>query len=153
MDMINRIVKEDPSILTRWQEEGQKQYQAYLQRKQDQSGQRIEAGEIVIPVVFHLVGSSSVLGTTPDRDVYDQLEILNNDFSGHKAEFYKANGVFAPAFVPAIANIPVRFVLARRTPGGAATNGIERRITTQTFSQTTINQLKVQPWAVLIPGM
>ncbi len=142
MEMINRIVKEDPSILVKWQEEGQKQYQAYLQRKQDQSGQRIQAGEIVIPVVFHLVGTGTILNTIPDRDAYEQLEILNNDFSGHKAEFYKANGIFSPAFLPAIANIPVRFVLARRTPGGAATNGIERLATTKTFDQTSINQLK-----------
>lgn len=142
MELLNKIIQDDPSIVNRWREEGQKQYQAYLQRKQDQSGQRIQAGDIVIPVVFHLVGSGTILNATPDRDIYEQLEILNRDFAGHKAEFYKAHGVFAPEFVSAIGNIPVRFVLARRSPTGAATNGIERRITTMTFTQTTINQLK-----------
>lgn len=154
MELLNKIIQEDPAIVNKWQEEGQKQYQAYLQRKQDQSGQRIQAGEIVIPVVFHLVGSSPVLNVIRDRDVYEQLEILNRDFAGHKAEFYKAPGVFAPEFAAAIGNIPVKFVLARRTPAGAATNGIERRVTTQTFTQTTINQLKstanggLDPWDV-----
>lgn len=154
MELLNKIIQDDPAILQRWKEEGQKQYNAYLQRKQDQSGQRIQAGEIIIPVVFHLVGPSNVLNVIPDRDVYEQLEILNQDFAGKKAAFYKANGVFAPEFVSAIADIPVRFVLARRDPSGAATNGIQRRVTTQTFSQTTINLLKStsgggqDPWDV-----
>ncbi len=154
MELLNKIIQDDPSIVGKWQEEGQKQYQAYLQRKDDQSGQRIQAGEIIIPVVFHLVGSSTVLNVIPDRDIYEQLEILNNDFAGHKADYYKANGVFSPAFVSAIGNVPVRFVLARRTPAGTGTNGIERLVTTKTFTQTTINQLKstalggLDPWDV-----
>ena len=154
MELLNKIIQDDPSIVGKWQEEGQKQYQAYLQRKDDQSGQRIQAGEIIIPVVFHLVGSSTVLNVIPDRDIYEQLEILNNDFAGHKADYYKANGIFSPAFVSAIGNVPVRFVLARRTPAGTGTNGIERLVTTKTFTQTTINQLKstalggLDPWDV-----
>ncbi len=154
MELLNQMIREDPSIVDRWREEGQKQYRAYLQRKEEQSGLRIQPGDIVIPVVFHLVGSASVVNAIPDRDVYEQLEIMNRDFAGEKAGFYKANGVFAPEFIPAIANIPVRFVLARRTPAGTAANGIERRITTRTFTQTTINELKsttlggLDPWDV-----
>lgn len=154
MELLNKIIREDPSIVDRWREEGQRQYRAYLERAATQSNLRIQPGDIVIPVVFHLVGSAANLNAIPDRDVYEQLEILNRDFAGEKANFYQANGIFSPEFIPAIANIPVRFVLARRTPDGSATNGIERRITTRTFTQNTINDLKstalggLDPWDV-----
>lgn len=142
MELMDKVIQQNPSIVEKWRAEGQKKYNEYLRRKELQSGQRIEAGEIIIPVVFHLVGSSAILNIIPDRDMYEQLEILNRDFAGKKAEFYKAQGVLAPEFANVIGNIPVKFVLARRDPDGNTTNGIERRITTRTFSSGMIADLK-----------
>lgn len=142
MELMNKVIQQDPSIVDRWKEEGQRQYNAWLERKKNQGDQRVYDGEIIIPIVFHLVGSSSVLSVISDRDVYDQIEILNNDFNGKKAALYGAEGVHAPEFSNLIGNVPIRFVLARRDPDGNATSGIERRATSQTFTQNSVDDLK-----------
>lgn len=75
---------------------------------------------ITIPVVFHIVLPNPYLIT--DAAVQSQIDELNVDFSGlnadstNAANFYSVRGH----------SLKIRFVLARRTPAGIATNGIDR---------------------------
>lgn len=75
---------------------------------------------VTIPVVFHVVLSNPYLVT--DADIQAQIDRLNLDFSGlnpdstNAASFYNVRG-----------HSEIRFCLARRTPAGLLTNGIERR--------------------------
>lgn len=163
MEVQQRIIREDPSIVQQWKAEGELQQEAWRRRQQQQlkpddlkGPQPTSVEPLIIPVVFHLVGDAGLLQSIPDRDVYEQVEILNRDFAGGKADLY--NGLFAPELAARIGKVPIRFVLARRTPANNPTSGIERRISTKTFSggldgtAVTIYQLKstsaggLDPW-------
>lgn len=76
--------------------------------------------EITIPVVVHIVLPNPYIVT--DADVGAQIDRLNLDFSGLNPDSTNASGFYG---VRGHSNI--RFTLARRTPAGQLTNGIERR--------------------------
>jgi hypothetical protein len=75
---------------------------------------------VTIPVVVHVVLSNPYL--VSNADVQAQVDRLNLDFSGLNADSTNATGFYS---VRGRSNI--RFCLARRTPAGLLTNGIERR--------------------------
>ena len=126
MQAMEKAIKNDPSLIEKWKAEGERRYAAYLNRQQ---GMRPQAPtEIIIPIVFHLVDIASTQAWITDRDIYEQVEILNRDYKGLKADYYK--GVIPAEIYNRLGKIPIRFVLARRTPGGALTSGIERRVNT-----------------------
>ena len=82
---------------------------------------------VTIPVVFHVVHN------TPEQNISDaqlmsQLEILNKDFNRLNADTGNTPGPFKPL----AANIQVQFCLAQRDPGGNATTGITRTMTSIT---------------------
>lgn len=135
MEALNEAIQKDPTLIDKWSEEGRRQWAAYQQRQQDGSLMRTQAGEIIIPVVFHLVDVAAVQTNITDRDFYEQIEILNRDFSGAKLDAYK--NVIPAEMAARVGRVPVKFVLARRTPAGALTSGIERRTGT-TPSRTAI---------------
>ncbi|NTS41226.1 T9SS type A sorting domain-containing protein [Flavisolibacter sp. BT320] len=76
--------------------------------------------EITIPVVVHIVLPNPYIVT--DADVQAQIDRLNLDFSGLNPDSANATNFYS---VRGHSNI--RFSLARRTPAGQLTNGIERR--------------------------
>lgn len=125
MEELNRIVQNNPAVLTQWKAEGQRRYNAWLQRVAVQ-GNRTEAGEIIIPIVFHIVDSAQRQAWVTDRDIYEQVEILNRDYSGRKADNYK--GLVPAEISNRVGRVPIRFVLARRAPNGTISSGIERRV-------------------------
>ncbi len=126
MQKLNEAIKKDPSLVEKWKLEGERQYKAYEQRKASERG--TEAAAIVIPVVFHLIDSAAAQAWITDRDIYEQVELLNQAYSGRKADLYK--NVIPAEIYSRVGRIPVRFELARRTPSGALTSGIERRVNT-----------------------
>jgi hypothetical protein len=131
MEMMQEAIRKDPTLPEKWRVEGERQYKLYLGRKQQQISQRsekTEAGPIIIPIVFHIVDIASAQAWITDRDIYEQVEILNRDYSGKKMDEYTS--VIPPEIAARIGRVPVKFVLARRDPSGALTTGIERRITT-----------------------
>src|SRR6185503_2835789 len=73
-----------------------------------------------IPVVVHIVLTNPWLVT--DADVQGQIDRLNLDFSGLNPDSTNA-GVYFTAFR---GHSQIQFCLAKRTPGGQLTNGIER---------------------------
>ena len=123
MERMNEAIKNDPSLRERWKAEGERQYNAYLQRKE--IAKEADISEIIIPVVFHLIDTAEAQSWITDRDIYEQIEILNQAYNGEKAEMYK--NVIPSEMYKRVGNIPIKFVLARRTPSGALTSGIERR--------------------------
>jgi hypothetical protein len=127
MEFMQESIKKDPSLPAKWKAEGERQYKLYLQRQQQINlrTERAEATPIIIPLVFHLVDNASVLASVSDRDVIEQVEILNRDYSGDKINDYLK--VIPPEIAARLGKIPLKFVLARRDPNGALTTGIERR--------------------------
>jgi hypothetical protein len=130
MEFMQEAIKKDPTLPQKWKAEGERRYKLYLQRQQQiiLRTEKTEAVPIIIPIVFHLVDEASTLAATSDRDVIEQVEVLNRDYGGNKINDYLR--VIPPEIAARIGNIPVKFVLARRDPGGVLTSGIERRINT-----------------------
>ncbi len=75
---------------------------------------------IIIPVVFHLILTNHSLVT--DIQIQAQLDTLNSDFAGLNGDSVKIPVYFKPFFGKSI----IRFCLARQTPSGQPTTGIER---------------------------
>jgi hypothetical protein len=75
---------------------------------------------IYVPVVFHVVLSNPYLIT--DETIQAQMSALNTDFAG-----LNADSTNIPAAFQAVrGHSMIQFVLAKRTPSGALTNGVER---------------------------
>jgi hypothetical protein len=128
MEVMEDAIKKDPSLPEKWRIEGERQYKLYLQRRQQQvtmQAEKAEASTIIIPIVFHLVDNATILAGISDRDIIEQVEILNNDYGGKKLDQYAS--VIPPEIAARVGRIPIKFVLARRDPTGALTTGIERR--------------------------
>ena len=75
---------------------------------------------VTIPVVVHIILPNPDLVT--DADVQWQIDRLNLDYSG----FNPDSTNIPPEFQALRAHSQIRFTLARRTPSGALTNGINR---------------------------
>lgn len=75
---------------------------------------------ITIPVIFHLVLADPYLIT--DAVVQSQIDELNKDYAGLNADSTNAVNFYPVRGHSSI----IRFVLAKRTPTGGLSNGIER---------------------------
>jgi hypothetical protein len=131
MEVMEEAIRKDPTLPEKWRAEGERQYQLYLQRQQQEITQRVgrtEAAPIIIPVVFHLVDAAATINSISDRDIIEQVEILNRDYAGNKLDQYTS--VIPPEIAARVGRINIKFVLARRDPTGALTNGIERKANT-----------------------
>ena len=126
MEELNRIILNNPGIVEQWKAEGQRQYEAYLKRSAGAKGERVEAGELIVPIVFHIIDSAQRQAWVTDRDIYEQVEMLNRDYAGKKADGYR--NLVPQEISSRVGRIPIKFVLAKRTPAGALTSGIERRV-------------------------
>ena len=83
---------------------------------------------VFLPVVFHIVLANPYSIT--DAVVQSQIDAMNRDFSG-----FNPDTTNLPAAFEAVrGHSSIRFVLAKRTPSGQLTNGIDR-----VFSTTTGN--------------
>ncbi|MGZ3860440.1 MAG: M43 family zinc metalloprotease [Flavisolibacter sp.] len=85
------------------------------------SGYRLNA-VVMIPVVVHIV-LPNPYGIT-DADVQAQLDRLNQDFAGTNPDSTNV----PPAFLALRGHSQIQFCLAKRTPAGQQTSGIERRV-------------------------
>ncbi|GAB3232691.1 hypothetical protein GCM10027346_20110 [Hymenobacter seoulensis] len=82
---------------------------------------------ITIPVVVHVLYNTTAQNIS-DAQIQSQITVLNEDFSKTNADVSKTPSAFAGL----AANANIQFVLAKRTPSGTATTGIERKSTTIT---------------------
>jgi len=93
--------------------------------------------EIIIPVVFHVVYSSTAQNISDTR-LIEQIRVLNEDFNG-----LNADAINTPeAFASLRGTLNLRFVLANRDPNGNPTTGINRFNTTKTSFSYTSDDIK-----------
>ncbi|HET9823718.1 MAG TPA: choice-of-anchor J domain-containing protein [Chitinophagaceae bacterium] len=127
MEIMQQAIKRDPTLPEKWRLEGERQYKLYLERQHqvNMRAEEAQANTIIIPIVFHLVDEAASLDLISDRDVIEQVEILNKDYGGGKMDQY--TNVIPPEIAARLGRVAIKFVLARRDPNGALTTGIERR--------------------------
>ena len=80
---------------------------------------------LTIPVVFHVVLDNQSLVT--DAQIQAQLDTLNKDFFGSNADSVKIPSYFKAVF----GKSDIQFCLAKQTPDGDVTTGIDRVTTNQ----------------------
>ena len=100
--------------------------QSYLQSQNALNSKLVDnSGEIIIPVVVHIVHSGEVIGigrNISDAQVNSQIAVLNEDFN-----LQNADRVNIPlGFQPVEGNSNISFQLACYDPYGNSTNGITR---------------------------
>lgn len=123
MEAMQEALSKNPGLVEEWRRNGERAVAQYHERiATNRAGL---ADTVIIPVVFHLIDEQTRLDWITDRNIYDQVEILNEAFNGVKANRYRH--VIPQEIFSRKGDIPIKFVLARRTPMGDLTNGIERR--------------------------
>lgn len=101
---------------------------------------------VTIPVVVHVVYKTAAENIS-DAQIQSQIAILNADFRKLNADVTKVPA----AFQSLVADCEVQFCLAKRTPTGATTTGINRVATTKKSFSTndgvkTASGGGVAPW-------
>lgn len=84
------------------------------------------AATVTVPVVVHIVMQNPSLVT--DAQVYEQLQMLNADFSASNTDIANVPNVWQPI----IGDAQIQFCLAQRTPNGDPSTGIIRKVTSRT---------------------
>lgn len=120
-EYMNALKASNPSVEMQMQ-----QLEEYIRQwiKENPNGQDNKT-QIIIPVVVHLLYANSSQDIS-DARVQEQIDMLNRDYGGNNTH---SMGAFDNSLK---ANTEINFCLARRTPSGAATSGIERK-------QTSVN--------------
>ncbi|MBX5438982.1 MAG: choice-of-anchor J domain-containing protein [Thermoflavifilum sp.] len=88
-----------------------------------------DTSTVIIPVVVHIVLQNP--NQVSDSQVFSQITVLNQDYQALNADTSKVPAVWKPI----IGRVKFQYVLAKRTPTGLPTNGIDRvQTTVSTFS-------------------
>ncbi len=140
MDDLDRRLQEDPRLELRMQ-----QIENYTQQKiQELNNNREINGDIItIPVVVHVLYNNSTTNIS-DAQIQSQIDVLNEDFRRTNSD---ADNTWSQA-----ADAQIEFCLATVDPNGNATNGINRKSTSQQdWYQHTNNMKKtaqggIDPW-------
>ncbi len=130
MDNLDRLMREDPGMESRMQQI-ESFTNAYLLNKNNQNTTN---SVITIPVVFHIVYSSTAQNIS-DAKCQAQINQLNLDFARMNSDAGSTPSVWQGI----AANTNIQFCLAQRDPNGNATTGIERRQTTTSSFSTNDN--------------
>lgn len=144
MEVLERQLSENP------------QMEIARQRIEQSTAQFIASGQqaasrstITVPVVFHIIWRTGTPAENiSDAQVMTQLDALNKDFSLLNADASK----IPVAFKSLAANVGIKFALAKRTPWGALTNGVNHyessRLTTWGATDDVKNTAKggIQAW-------
>jgi len=98
-----------------------------------QNGNRVT---LTVPVVFHIVLGNPAVVT--DAQIQAQLDTLNKDYGGLNGDSVNIPSYFKPLF----GKSGIQFCLARQTPAGEPTSGIERVTTTKASFLNTDDGVK-----------
>ncbi len=107
-------------------------FEAWLQQRKAQKQsfrfQRNAETDLIytIPIVIHIIHNGEPVGSgvnISDQQIFDQIDILNQDFQRENADASSTPSVF----LPVAADTEISFVLARQDPEGLPTSGIVRR--------------------------
>lgn len=107
-----QLVEKDPSLI--------KDLQQLIANSMVQKSDE-DTTIFVIPVVFHILHRNGI-ENIPDANVFDAMEVLNNDFRMQNSDLSDV----IPAFDTLTADIRIEFKLAAYDPWGNCTNGIDR---------------------------
>ena len=110
--------------------------QAVQFAKSNQAANATAAITVTIPVVVHVVYSTTSENIS-DAQIQSQIDVLNEDYHKLNPDYTKTPSAFAGL----VADVGIQFVLAKRTPAGLATTGIERKSSTTT-SWGTADKIK-----------
>ncbi len=116
--------------------ENQKQIEEFTSRFIAENRGLQSRAVITIPVVVHVVYKTAAENISLAM-IQSQIDVLNEDFRKLNADRTKVPAAFAGL----AADYEINFCLAKRTPAGLATDGIERKSTTKK-SFTTNNAVK-----------
>ncbi len=140
MEALDEMIKKDPSLPEKWRIEGERLQRVYAesQRGNGPNTPTNVTTVTVVPIVFHIVGTAANQSFVTDEQIQRQVDVLNRDFAGKNPDSVK----LPPAFKALFGHSEIQFSLAKRTPTNTSTNGIERRVTTATFTSGTVSNLK-----------
>ncbi|MEZ5015388.1 MAG: M43 family zinc metalloprotease [Chitinophagales bacterium] len=133
-EMRKKAIENDPSILDR--EAAFNNFASHF----DLSQCKIEGGNYIIPVVFHVIHDYGPENIS-DAQIIHAVELMNQDYSQTNIDFDET----IPEFVDIAANVGFEFRLAQLQLSGSCTNGIERIPSLRTY--TGGDAAKLHGWA------
>lgn len=131
MPALEAAFKNDPALRARFEQQELDLQRFIATRKNNPAAK--EAATLTVPVVFHIVLPNPSVVT--DAQLQAQIDVLNKIYAGANADTVKIPARFKPLFGRA----GIQFCLARRTPDGKVTTGINRYTTTQSSFSTNNN--------------
>ncbi len=138
-DMAALMMQSNPNYL---QELQQHQRGVEQVSREQASAMRQPQAVIEIPVVVHVIHQGEAVGTgrnISDARIIAQLNVLNTDFRKQNTNW--ASGTPA-VFQAAGADVEIHFCLAKTTPTGATTTGINRQQKTVTGTSTANSNIE-----------
>ncbi len=132
-----QAIAKDPSILEREREFRENLIRATLEEQTQ--GVYKNNQRIIVPIVFHIIHNNGVENIA-DKQVYDQMRILNEDFNKLNAD----TALVIPPYRPIIAKCGFEFRLATRDEAGRCTNGIDRIRSQKTYNGN--DRSKLNSW-------
>lgn len=138
MESWESMAKKNPEIL-----ENQRKIEAATQQiiknNEKRNPKDLQSAVITIPVVFHVVYTSSKPETNiSDAQLASQLKILNEDYRRQNEDASETLSDFSNI----VADSEIEFCLASTDPNGNATTGIIRTSTTKTSFDADENDIK-----------
>ncbi|MES1223630.1 MAG: zinc metalloprotease, partial [Bacteroidota bacterium] len=137
MQNLELLWQANPQLKVQFEEERNRFNKALRQGTYRLTGaQNANRSFITIPVVFHVVLNNQSLVT--DAQILAQLDTINKDYAGLNGDSVRVPSYFKSVF----GQSSIQFCLAKQTPTGDPTSGIERTVTAQTSFTNTDNGVK-----------
>ena len=135
VDVLQQQLAADPGLAARM-DAINNQAVMYAAKQAGNAQRSTVAVSVTIPVVVHVLYSTTSENIS-DAQIQSQIDVLNEDYHKLNPDYTKTPSAFAGL----VADVGIQFVLAKRTPSGVATNGIERKSSTTT-SWGTADKIK-----------
>lgn len=117
---VKRKIQNDPQLQAQWEN-----YLRSFQQSENNLQRSANATQVYIPVVFHIVHNGDAIGTgenITDAQAQSQIDAMNLHYNAQDPKLGNVPSVFQNL----IANIDVKFCLAKYDPIGLPTTGIVR---------------------------
>ena len=135
VDVLQQQLAADPGLAARMAAINN-QAMLYAAKQAGTAQRGTVAVSVTIPVVVHVLYSATSENIS-DAQIQSQIDVLNEDYHKLNPDYTNTPSAFAGL----VADVGVQFVLAKRTPTGVATTGIERKSSTTT-SWGTADKIK-----------
>ena len=133
VDVLQQQLAADPGLAARMADINN-QAVMYAAKQAGNAQRSTVAVSVTIPVVVHVLYSTASENIS-DAQIQSQIDVLNADYHKLNPDYTNTPSAFAGL----VADVGIQFVLAKRTPAGVATNGIERKSSTTTSWGTADN--------------